>query len=160
MKRYFCFRSRVCAVLLLCYYTLSAQAGQKLHNKSKESDDIAKPIALLDSNGCGSCAVKEPPKPDEYVPLIKKPTVDMKELAKKIVPSEVMKRVDIEGSVVLRVLVGCNGRAITCILISSVHELLNQSAIGAVMNITYTPAECSNGPIMSWLHVPVIFKLR
>lgn len=92
--------------------------------------------------------------------LIKKPTVDMNELAKKIILPEMMKRACIEGSVVLRVLVGCNGRAIRYILDYSVHELLNQAAIDAVMNVTYTPAECADGPAMCWLRVPVIFKLR
>lgn len=66
-----------------------------------------------------------------------------------------------QGTVVLRVLVGANGRAQQVELHSSSgHALLDQSAKQAVQNWRFAPATRHGQPVSDWFLVPIPFKLQ
>jgi periplasmic protein TonB len=65
----------------------------------------------------------------------------------------------VEGTVVLRALVGQDGRVRSAEVIKSI-PLLNVAAIEAVKQWTFRPARVSGRPVAVWVSVPVRFNLR
>lgn len=66
-----------------------------------------------------------------------------------------------EGTVVLRVLVGADGRADQVkIHTSSGHKLLDRSALQAVQDWRFAPATNNGQPVSDWFLVPIPFTLH
>ncbi len=101
-------------------------------------------------------------EPDAYdfIPVEKEPSVDIKELQKRVVYPELAKRAGIEGKVTVRVLVGKNGSPKKYMVESTDSETLNQAAVDAIMKSVFTPAIQNNQPIDCWVSIPVLFKLK
>jgi protein TonB len=99
-------------------------------------------------------------EPYVFIPVEKEPYIDIKELQKSVIYPDLAKRVGVEGKVNIRVLVGKNGVPKKWIIESSDSDLLNESAIKAVMKSVFTPAIQNNQPIDCWVSVPIIYRLR
>jgi protein TonB len=71
------------------------------------------------------------------------------------------RRMGIEGRVVLHVEILQNGGTGRIeIRQSSGHDVLDQTAIKAVTGWRFAPARISGAPIIAWVLVPIIFKLK
>ncbi|HRP01721.1 MAG TPA: energy transducer TonB [Candidatus Kapabacteria bacterium] len=101
------------------------------------------------------------PAPDDFIPVEKEPGVDLGKLQKSIVYPDLARRANVEGRVVVRVLVGSDGRARKYFIESSDHELLNQAALDAIKNYgLFTPAIQNGNAITCWVSIPITFRLR
>lgn len=104
---------------------------------------------------------EEEPAPDEFIAVEKEPGVDLVKLQKSIVYPDLARRAGVEGRVVVRVLVGPDGKARKYFVESSDHELLNQAALDAIKNYgLFTPAIQNGQAIMCWVSIPITFRLR
>ncbi len=97
---------------------------------------------------------------DEFVPVEKEPSIDLKELQKKIKYPEIARRAGIEGKVLIRVLVDKNGKPQKARVEYTDNDVLNDAAKDAVMSSVFTPAIQNDRPIMCWVTIPVTFRLR
>ena len=71
------------------------------------------------------------------------------------------KRMGLEGTVRLKVLVSREGSALKIeIAQSSGHEILDKAATEAVKNWRFTPARQGDSPVDEWVLVPVVFCLK
>ena len=71
------------------------------------------------------------------------------------------RRMGMEGTVMLKVLVSCQGTSLKIeVANSSGHEILDKAAADAVRNWHFVPAKRGNSPIEEWVQVPVAFHLR
>lgn len=103
----------------------------------------------------------EEPAPDEFVAVEKEPGVDLGKLQKSIVYPDLARRAGVEGRVIVRVLVGPDGKARRSFIESSDHELLNQAALDAIKNYgLFTPAIQNGQAIICWVSIPITFRLR
>ena len=100
------------------------------------------------------------PDPDEFIPTDKDADIDINELQKKVEYPEIAKRAGIEGKVVVRVLVGKDGKPVKTRIESSDSEYLEKAAVKAIMSSIFTPAIQGNKAIAEWISIPVNFKLR
>ncbi len=100
------------------------------------------------------------PAPDVFIPVEKEPSTDMAELQKRVVYPEMAKRAGVEGKVIIRVLVGTDGRPRKMIVEYSDNELLNQAAKDAIRQTVFTPGIQNKQPVTVWVSIPLNFKLR
>ncbi len=68
------------------------------------------------------------------------------------------RKAQIQGQVILRVLVGKDGRVKNIKVVRGVTGL-NAAAVNAVKNWIYKPALSDNKPVTVWIEVPVLFRL-
>lgn len=74
---------------------------------------------------------------------------------------EMAKRAGIEGKLVLRVLVGADGKPLKAEIIKrATTEIFDEVAIQSAMNSTYAAARQNGKFVKCWLTVPIAFKLR
>ena len=100
------------------------------------------------------------PAMDDFVSLEQEPSCDLGELARNIVYPEVARRAGIEGKVQVSVLVDASGRAKKVVVRESTSSTLNAAAVDAVKKTTFTPGIQNGKPVLSWLLIPVTFKLH
>jgi len=107
-------------------------------------------------------AVREKePSPDEFIPVEKEPQVDLEKLQKKIIYPDVARRAGIEGKVIVRVLIGKDGKIKKSQIEYSDSQLLNESALKAIADYGVATPGIQNGqPITVWVNIPITFKLR
>ncbi len=119
------------------------------------------PVSTEVQIDAGTQVVKEAePAPDEFIPVEKEPATDMTELQKRVVYPQMAIKQNIEGKVVIRVLVGKDGKPRKYIIDQSVSTSLDEAAAKTVMSSVFTPAIQNNTPVDCWVSIPVIFKLR
>ncbi len=102
------------------------------------------------------------PEPDPEIMLMvdKEPGVDLPALQKSIVYPHLARESGTEGKVVVMVLVGKYGKPEKAKITYSSSLLLEEAAIKAVMNATYTPAIMHNNPVKCWVNIPITFSLK
>lgn len=108
--------------------------------------------------------IAEPPQEEpgmyEFIPVEKEPYIDLAELKKKIKYPEIARRAGLEGRVVVRVLVGKDGKPVKAVIEQSDNEVFNQAAIEAIMSSIFTPAIQNGEPVAVWVSIPIDFKLK
>ncbi len=109
----------------------------------------------------GAQVVKEAePAPDDFVAVEKDAVTDLGDLQRRVVyPPQAIKQ-NLEGKVLIRVLVGKDGRPKRSLIDQSVAPSLDEAATRAVMQSVFTPAIQNGAPVEEWITVPVNFKLR
>lgn len=75
-----------------------------------------------------------------------------------IYPLEALKR-GIQGTVIVQVLVGVDGRVLDLRIQQKVHPLLDRAALQAVRKWQFRPASRNGQPLPEWASVPVRFVL-
>lgn len=71
------------------------------------------------------------------------------------------RRMRMEGTVMLKVLVSSQGTTLKVeVLNSSGYEILDKAAVGSVKNWRFSPAKHGDTPVDEWVQVPVAFSLR
>ncbi len=99
-------------------------------------------------------------EPDEFVMVEENPKFDAAELARNVRYPEAARRNQVEGTVVVRVLIDRTGRALKTMIDHSDHTMLDAAAREAVISTAYTPAIQNRIPVAVWMQVPVVFQLR
>jgi protein TonB len=66
----------------------------------------------------------------------------------------------IEGTVVVRALVGRDGRVKETLLVRGVHDLLDRAALEAATSYVFLPAIQNERPVAVWVSIPFRFTLR
>lgn len=66
----------------------------------------------------------------------------------------------LEGTVLLKVLVGPDGKVIDAVVVRGPHPLLEQAALKAARRCEFAPARQREMPVKAWIAVPYNFSLR
>lgn len=103
---------------------------------------------------------EQEPDPDEFVFVEKEPEFDYADLQRRVQYPEIARRAGIEGKVVVKVLVGKDGKPKRAFVADSPSEMLNDAALKAVLATTFTPAIQNGNPIDVWVTIPIIFKIK
>jgi len=88
------------------------------------------------------------------------PQMDIQKFIKNFKYPEEARKQGIQGTVMLRVLVGPDGKTSTIEVVSTDNEQLNESAIATMKNTTFTPGKNLGKNVSAWVTVPVKFKLQ
>lgn len=96
------------------------------------------------------------PSPDEYVAYEKEPElVSMKDPAYP----DIAREAGVEGTILIRVLVGEDGFVKDMIVIQSV-PMLDEAAAAAAQTAVFKPALQKDRPVAVWMVIPIEFKLH
>lgn len=94
------------------------------------------------------------------VPDLQEATWDKVELYRSIRYPNLAIRANIQGTVVLTVLVDATGEIKTLEVKESPHPLLLEAALEAVYKVHFAPARVKGKPVASWIQLDVNFKLE
>lgn len=105
---------------------------------------------------------EEEPSLDDFIATEKDPEPNYAQLHKNIVYPDMARRAGIEGKVIIRVLVGKDGKPKPgkARVEDSTNEMFNQAALDAIMKTSFTPAIQNGQPIEVPVTVPIVFRLR
>ena len=104
---------------------------------------------------------EEEPPPDVFIPVEKEPVVDLEKLQEKIVYPDLARRAGIEGKVIVRVLIGKDGKVKKQLIEYTDSDLLTEAAKQAITKYgTFTPGIQNGQPVTCWVSIPIQFKLR
>ncbi|MCB1184347.1 energy transducer TonB [bacterium] len=73
---------------------------------------------------------------------------------------EVARLAQVEGTVVVKVLVNAEGRVEEVAIVSGAHPLLNKAALDAARRCAFEPGRQRGVPVRAWVAVPYNFRLR
>jgi len=79
--------------------------------------------------------------------------------AKPVYP-EIARLARLEGTVVVRVLVGADGRVLEAVVVKGVHPQLDRAAVAAARECRFKPGRQREMPVKAWVAVPYRFSLR
>ena len=96
------------------------------------------------------------PSPDEFIAVEVEPV--RISMAAPVYP-DVARSADVEGTVIVRALVGKDGK-VKKVLILDGHPMLNDAAVECARTALFKPALLQNKPVEVWVMMPIGFKLR
>ena len=73
---------------------------------------------------------------------------------------EIARRSALEGTVIVKVLVGPDGQVKDAQVIQGVHPLLDREALAAARRCTFIPGKQRDIPVKAWMALPFNFKLH
>lgn len=104
---------------------------------------------------------EEDPDPTAFIAVEKEPQpVNIEEIKKRIGYPPLAKEAGIQGKVIVRVLVGKNGKYERHIVLRSPHKLLTEAVEKELPNLEFTPGIQAGKPIKVWVTIPFDFQLR
>lgn len=131
--------------------------------KNVEGDPNALP-EIGDAEGTGKQpveVVEEDPDPTAFVAVEKEPVpVNMDVIRQRIGYPPLAKESGIQGKVIVRVLVGKNGKYEKHIVLKSPHKLLTEAVEKELPNLEFTPGIQAGKPIKVWVTIPFDFRLQ
>ncbi len=95
--------------------------------------------------------------PPPFVAVDKYP--DLVSSVLPVYPEEA-RRAGLEGRVIVRMLVGIDGKVKKAVVEQSTFAIFNDAATDAAMKFVFTPAYNAGGPVKVWVHVPFVFRLK
>ncbi len=122
-----------------------------------EDVDIADTLMDIDEAIAGSMGDYVLPGDEGFVASSEKPK--FKTRVKADYP-EMARKAQIEGTVVVKVLVGPDGRVKNAQILQSVNPLLDKAALAAAWKWTFTPGKQRNIPVKAWMAIPFNFRLH
>ena len=72
----------------------------------------------------------------------------------------IARRSGLEGTVIVKVLVGVSGRVRAAELVQSVHPILDREALAAAARCRFEPAKQRELKVQVWMALPYCFRLR
>jgi len=96
--------------------------------------------------------------PDNFVALEQEPT-PLQPLQSLVVYPQVAIDSNMQGKVIVRMLVRKDGSVQKVEVDRSVNPILDSAAIQAMMKAKFTPAKQNGQPVKVWYETPIIFKL-
>lgn len=100
--------------------------------------------------------VEVQPEPDEFVAVEEEPvriSIDPPEYP------EIARDADVEGTVLVRALVGKDGRVKDCVILDG-NAMLNEAAIACARTAIFRPALLQHRPVEVWVIIPVTFEIN
>jgi protein TonB len=70
------------------------------------------------------------------------------------------RRAALEGTVIVKVLVGPDGTVKDAIVVQGVNPLLNKAAVEAARRCKFIPGKQRNIPVKAWMALPFTFRLN
>lgn len=135
-----------------------ADPAQTIPERGAVGPDPPGPPGDVDAKGTGEIVVPPQvrPGPDEYVytEVLPEPVLRVQP-----VYSELAQRAGVDGTVVVRILVGVDGRVLDMGIERSI-PLLDAAALEAARQWVFTPALANGRPVMVWVRVPFRFQLQ
>lgn len=135
---------------------------QTIATKTEMAEALA-PITFEGTGGAGTgdslvveTDIDTSPAADEFVAVDEEP---VRVSINPPVYPEVVRAAGVEGTVLVRVLVGKNGRVKDVIVIDG-PEALRKPAIDCARTAVFRPAQVDHKPLEVWVNMPVTFKLR
>jgi protein TonB len=116
-------------------------------------------VGDVDGSGIESNDGDIPPA-DFVDPEIQLPEVDPSELLERTRYPEAARRHGLEGTVVLRVLLGVNGSIERVEVEHTTSAIFDAAALDAVKGFTVDPARVAGRPVRAWLRIPFRFRLE
>lgn len=126
-------------------------------------EDLGDFATGIDWDKSGKVDIKQEEEPaiDDFIPVEKEPEVDLAKLQRLVTYPDIARRAGIEGRVGLRILVGADGQVRRKAIEYSDNEMLNQAALDAIEKYgRFVPAIQNGEPIMVWVSIPIVFRLR
>lgn len=102
--------------------------------------------------------VEEPE--NDFFSVEETPQHDETALMRRVRYPDMARRNGIEGTVLISALIGKNGSVEKIKVIDSDNEMLNDAALKAVQETTFTPAKQNGQPVRCWIQLPIRFSLR
>jgi protein TonB len=100
--------------------------------------------------------------PDPYAfngGVEQEPKYDEADLMRRLKYPEIARRNGIEGRVIVRALIGKDGRVEKTLIDEGSNKALEEAAISAVKETVFTPALQNKAPVKVWTQIPVNFSL-
>ncbi len=127
--------------------------------------EVAKPGEVpVDPNWENIILPVEPPRPSipmggdvDFVAASSKPVLQFQ--AKAQYP-EIARRAGIEGTVIVKVLVGVDGRVDQAVIVQGANPIIDKEALLAARKCRFSPARQREMKVPVWVAVPYRFKLR
>ncbi|MCS6894717.1 MAG: TonB family protein [Bacteroidia bacterium] len=108
-----------------------------------------------------SAEEEEDPDPTATIQVEKGPVpTNMDDIKKRIVYPPLAKEANIQGKVIVRVLVGKEGRYERHIVLRSPHKLLTEAVEKELPNLSFTPGIKDGKPVKVWVTIPFDFSLK
>lgn len=136
--------------------SLAANTGVEVNDLNAVLDNAN----LSDKSTQISGQVEEIPEDGVFKEVESEPNVDLEALMKKIVYPETARRAGVEGRVIVRVLVGKDGKPMKSKIQTSESSLLEQAALDAVSKTIFVPAIQNGQPTTCWVSIPIQFRLK
>lgn len=109
------------------------------------------PVIIIDDSE------NERPDPDSIKVVEQEPR--LVEAPAPVYP-DLARQAQIEGTVVVRALVGRDGKVKEVLLVRSAHDLLDRAALEATRGYAFAPAIQNGRPVAVWVSIPFRFRLR
>jgi protein TonB len=116
------------------------------------ADNIGQPVAIKEREA--------DPNPEDFIAVEEEPKYDDIALQRRVQYPDMARRSGIEGMVLVGALIGKNGAIEKVQVFESDHESLNDAAVKAVRETTFTPAKQNGQPVRVWARIPIRFRLR
>jgi protein TonB len=140
------------------------QAGNRTIATQAEMAEALAPITMSDLGAGGGDSlvvqggveVEASPAPEDFV------AVDQEPVRLSIAPPEypdMARQAGVEGSVLVRALVGRDGK-VRQVLVVSGPEMLREAAVASANSARFRPAILNNKPVEQWVAFPVTFQMR
>ncbi|MBU3699728.1 MAG: energy transducer TonB [Candidatus Kapabacteria bacterium] len=100
------------------------------------------------------------PDPEDFIAVEDEPKYDDIALQRRVQYPDMARRNGIEGMVLVGALIGKNGAIEKIQVFESDHASLNDEAVKAVRETTFTPAKQNGQPVRVWARIPIRFRLR
>ena len=125
-----------------------------------DDDTLGPPEEFADTSG-GINGLYQPvfpePSGEGFVSSSRKPRLVYQ--AKPHYP-EVARLAQVEGTVIVKVLVGVDGTVEQAAIVQGVHPLLNNAALKAARQCVFVPGQQRQIKVRTWVAVPYNFRLR
>ncbi|MEM6629011.1 MAG: TonB family protein [Bacteroidota bacterium] len=116
-------------------------------------------LALLCLSFCIGYAQEEPDI-NAFIKVDQEPKPEnMRAVQMKIGYPQIARAAGIEGTVVLRILVGEKGQYIRHVVLNSAHAVLDRAVVQYVEELSFTPAQKDGEAVKFWVNLPFTFKL-
>lgn len=112
------------------------------------------------TDGDGTIGSSEGDGSDEFMAVEHDPTFSLQVLYRALRYPDMARRAGIEGTVLVKVLVGTAGQVERIGVMSSDHDMLSNAALEAVRRLQFTPAQQNGAAVACWVRIPVRFELR
>ncbi|MCX7606240.1 MAG: TonB family protein [Bacteroidia bacterium] len=132
--------------------------------KDVEGDPNAIPD-IGEGDGAGNqpveVAEEKDPDPTAFVAVEKEPQpTNIDDIKRRIGYPPLAKEAGIQGKVIVRVLVGKNGKYEKHLVLKSPHKILTEAVEKELPNLEFTPGIQAGKPIKVWVTIPFDFQLR
>jgi len=96
------------------------------------------------------------PSPEEFIPFEEPPL--LVSLPAPVYP-EIARSAGMEGTVVIRALIGPKGNVLDAFVVDG-HEMLRDAALASALGATYRPAQQQHHPVAVWVVQKITFRLH